>query len=474
MRESENDDDDMQGSCMLVPLPAASSGGCHRTVGAFVWVTNSLILYAAHRGVVVYDVDRRESLGTLLGHAGVVTCVDAVVVDGACGDSGGTVDDVVRCWVVSGAADGTVIGWDLEVGGAVCRGRAVSRVETVGPVTGVSCCGFSEGEVAAPAPTPENGGGVGRRTVLVAVSSGDGGGGVRVLGVGGDGFEERSRIDVGTLVECVRLVSSSDGVGGRGCILAGGFVDGSVRLWSLEMGADGSLTRSSPCVLRHQHQNWVRAIDIAWDAGRKRMVMATASQDRYVRVWSFKEEGGKKGEGGEWVDRFSMLGLDAYAPKPRLRMGERTVAVVCEALLAGHEDWVHGARFHRSASGVLTLLTSSMDRTMMLWRREGDARGDGVVGVDGVDGIDGVDVGGVGGAEDQGTNREWCRRVHWCGVGSAYACATRYKRYNALFEAPRGDVRAAGCQKQCDSERALVFSDTRCGRGVRRSWLYVD
>ena len=121
------------------------------------------------------------------------------------------------------------------------------------------------------------------------------------------------------------------------------------------------MVRSLPCVLRHQHQNWVRAIDIVWDAGRKRMVMATASQDRYVRVWSLKEE-----------EKGGLSGLDAYAPKPRLQLGARTVVVVCEGLLAGHEDWVHGARFHRSDRGVLTLLTSSMDRTMLLWRREGD------------------------------------------------------------------------------------------------------
>lgn len=379
------------GARTLTALPAASSGGCNRSVGSFVWLTNSLLFYAAQRGVVVYDVDRRQSLATLLGHRGVVTCVDGVAVggggggdtgDGGDGGDGGGNDTF---WIVSGAADGEVVMWEVEVGeDGACRARAVSQVETAGPVTGVCCCRGSTASRDIPAT---------RRGMLVAVASADGGGSVRLLGLGAEGLCVLETVHIGTLVACVclaslvSLVRDAGGESSSGApsstlscsmgshVLAGGFVDGSIRLWGLETdltARDGvSIVRSAPCVLRHQHQNWVRAIDIAWDAGRQRMVMATASQDRYVRVWSLKED-----------EKGGSSGLDAYAPKPRLRLGARTVAVVCEGLLVGHEDWVHGARFHTSGRGSLTLLTSSMDRTMMLWRREGDcgAGEDGEVG----------------------------------------------------------------------------------------------
>lgn len=56
-------------------------------------------------------------------------------------------------------------------------------------------------------------------------------------------------------------------------------------------------------------------------------------------------------------------------------------AVALESLLVGHEDWVHSVRWrpmtprHLTQGGPpsrsdLTLLTTSMDRTMVLWTYE--------------------------------------------------------------------------------------------------------
>lgn len=409
-------------------LNSASSGGCNRTVGSFVWLTNSLIFYAAHRTVVVYDVERRQSLATLLGHNAVVTCVDGVHEE-SLGGNGSS-----RFLIVSGAADGAVMAWDVQLtesmpeehswsnanenAGTQGSSRphalcvALAGVETTGPVTGV-CCHTHSYRIPGSASRTQH---------FVAVSSGDGGGAVRLLELSAEGLRTCETIRVGTLVQCVRLVgfkdtddcsmgvntirdgneahaavrdaSSSDSVSVM--VLAGGFVDGSVRLWGIgycwrdvfgdtgdreyggedrrgaHPGTHAKFHVGDPCVLRQQHQNWVRAIDIAWDATRRRMVMATASQDRYVRVWSFQKNSGL----GTDLNR-----LDAYAPKPKLllALGSGTgqdipvinANVVCEALLAGHEDWVHGVRFHASSSkSELTLLSSSMDRTMMLWRRD--------------------------------------------------------------------------------------------------------
>jgi hypothetical protein len=69
--------------------------------------------------------------------------------------------------------------------------------------------------------------------------------------------------------------------------------------------------------------------------------------------------------------------LTRYAPKPLIRAGQHSYAATLEALLVGHEDWVHSVSWHPrvpapSGGGATTqpacLLSASMDRTMVLWR----------------------------------------------------------------------------------------------------------
>ena len=300
--------------------PSASAGGCNRSVGSFVWLTDALIFYAAHRTVVVYDVERRQSLATILGHQSVVTCVDGILASDD-GHQGGA----LRFFLVSGAADGAVMAWDVLVAVGKCweddgRGSKVEAgvgvevrrlrmvgadggsdgdgdddhgdgddddggaslsLETTGPVTGVSCHAHGYGS---------------RKEHVVAVSSGDGGGAVRVLGISAGGVRVLAKVQVGILVQCVRLAGFKAGGDARDedcstLVLAGGFVDGSVRLWGMRVeekdgdeddeddeddegvegveGVDRRLrvvlevaSRDSCCVLRHQHQNWCVVFDI--------------------------------------------------------------------------------------------------------------------------------------------------------------------------------------------------------------------
>lgn len=263
--------------------PSASAGGCNRSVGSFVWLTDALIFYAAHRAVVVYDVERRQSLATILGHQSVVTCVDGVL-DSDDGHQG----DALRFFLVSGAADGAVMAWDVLVDGWGSRvevrrlrmvgaddggaddggGKAPLSLETTGPVTGVSCHAHGYGYGT-------------RKEHVVAVSSGDGGGAVRVLGISAGGVRVLAKVQVGILVQCVRLAGFKAGGDARDedcstLVLAGGFVDGTVRLWGMRVEKAGDedigegrlrvvlevASRDSCCVLRHQHQNWCVAFDV--------------------------------------------------------------------------------------------------------------------------------------------------------------------------------------------------------------------
>jgi WD40 repeat protein len=63
--------------------------------------------------------------------------------------------------------------------------------------------------------------------------------------------------------------------------------------------------------------------------------------------------------------------LSKYAPRPVFD-ADGMCSAVLEALLIGHEDWVHSVQWKPQRGGgggtkKPSLLSSSMDRTMMLW-----------------------------------------------------------------------------------------------------------
>ncbi len=62
-----------------------------------------------------------------------------------------------------------------------------------------------------------------------------------------------------------------------------------------------------------------------------------------------------------------------YAPRSRLRTKHNMYQAGLQGLLVGHEDWVHSVMWQPGVGQQEPcLLSSSMDRTMMLWRRDAD------------------------------------------------------------------------------------------------------
>lgn len=63
-----------------------------------------------------------------------------------------------------------------------------------------------------------------------------------------------------------------------------------------------------------------------------------------------------------------------YAPRTEFQAGGRTYRISLEALLMGHEDWVHTVCWQPTGKPAeprrACLLSASMDRTMALWRKD--------------------------------------------------------------------------------------------------------
>jgi elongator complex protein 2 len=115
------------------------------------------------------------------------------------------------------------------------------------------------------------------------------------------------------------------------------------------------------------HEGWVRSLDFLARDGED-LLLASASQDKYVRLWRFKRDyqAGDAEEGIQPVKK--SLSNKAH------RMGSDGVeyAITFEALLVGHEDWIYSARWSplQEKRDTPTLLTASADNSLSLWSVE--------------------------------------------------------------------------------------------------------
>ncbi|XP_072561842.1 elongator complex protein 2 [Paramormyrops kingsleyae] len=119
----------------------------------------------------------------------------------------------------------------------------------------------------------------------------------------------------------------------------------------------------------HGHEDWVRGLQ--WAAVEGGILLASCAQDCLIRIWGVfaKGAGDDDDDGGEDViglkeDTFDVQVNDGAA----LRF-----AVTLETVLAGHENWVYGIHWQPplvtggSVHQPTSLLSASMDKTMILW-----------------------------------------------------------------------------------------------------------
>ncbi len=133
------------------------------------------------------------------------------------------------------------------------------------------------------------------------------------------------------------------------------------------------------------HTDWIRALDFTIDASGD-VLLASGSQDRYIRLWRFTatqsaDDGenslfgafGKSISGGfQFSTKAHMIQIDQNASP---------LSIYLDAVLMGHDDWVYSVKWQPSSNldkfdangneiknqSTLRLLSSSADKSMMLW-----------------------------------------------------------------------------------------------------------
>ena len=96
------------------------------------------------------------------------------------------------------------------------------------------------------------------------------------------------------------------------------------------------------------------------------VLLASASQDKYVRLWRFHH--GTELPAVSQASKDPLLGSvgKALSNKPhRFHVNDEEYSITFEALLIGHDDWIYTAEWVQSS-----LLTASADNSLALWEHD--------------------------------------------------------------------------------------------------------
>ncbi|EXJ72020.1 uncharacterized protein A1O5_04523 [Cladophialophora psammophila CBS 110553] len=118
------------------------------------------------------------------------------------------------------------------------------------------------------------------------------------------------------------------------------------------------------CVTLTGHEAWVRSLALAQfpDGGA---LLASASQDKYVRIWRFQPSDSKPTQQHAELDAVSAVSRTLSAKVQTVSAGEYKYSITFEALLVGHEDWIYSAAWSPTSS---QLLTASADGSLSIWK----------------------------------------------------------------------------------------------------------
>ncbi|KAF6841594.1 elongator protein 2 (WD domain-containing protein) [Colletotrichum plurivorum] len=122
------------------------------------------------------------------------------------------------------------------------------------------------------------------------------------------------------------------------------------------------------------HEGWIRSLDFTWEKSNagSDLLLASASQDKYVRLWRLhlgKELPSLAAEGSDPSSGAYLPGRSPSNKAHRLQSASKDFSITFEALLLGHEDWIYSARWHVRDS-KLQLLTVSADNSLAMWEAD--------------------------------------------------------------------------------------------------------
>ena len=117
------------------------------------------------------------------------------------------------------------------------------------------------------------------------------------------------------------------------------------------------------------HEGWIRSLDFVreHESEESDIILASASQDKYVRLWRIRPDGNAK------VNTQDDLSVPSLSNKAhQLRASKSKYSVTFEALLIGHEDWIYTVQWAPTRPLGLPplLLSASADNSLAIWHAD--------------------------------------------------------------------------------------------------------
>ncbi|KAG5678159.1 hypothetical protein PVAND_007854 [Polypedilum vanderplanki] len=108
------------------------------------------------------------------------------------------------------------------------------------------------------------------------------------------------------------------------------------------------------------HEDWVRGLDFVKEENGD-VLLASSSQDSFIRLWRISPFNQNV--------QLKSKEIDSIQIEERIfTLGSKKFVLSLESVLQGHENWVYSVHWNKNnESKTLQLLSSSMDRTMIIW-----------------------------------------------------------------------------------------------------------
>lgn len=119
------------------------------------------------------------------------------------------------------------------------------------------------------------------------------------------------------------------------------------------------------------HEGWVRSLAITQETSDANcdLLLASASQDKYIRLWRVHQKG-ELPQTGESERHPRELFEKALSNKAYVLKGaDISYSITFEALLLGHEDWIYTLSWN-AGGGRPQLLSASADSSLAFWQSE--------------------------------------------------------------------------------------------------------